>query len=88
MWCNNLITQCIPLHHRSVRKTVSCNILHTLPHPDLLYMSSCPSIPSSYVRSFSSMCVCVCVCVRLYERERASFNLTSPHFTQHNTTQH
>ncbi|MPC67194.1 hypothetical protein E2C01_061361 [Portunus trituberculatus] len=41
MCCNNFITQCIPLLHRSVWKTVFSNILHTLPHTGL-YMSSCP----------------------------------------------
>ncbi|MPC31807.1 hypothetical protein E2C01_025104 [Portunus trituberculatus] len=44
MCCNNSIIQCIPFFHRSVWKTVFSNILHTLPHPDLLFMSSCPSI--------------------------------------------
>ncbi|MPC83892.1 hypothetical protein E2C01_078613 [Portunus trituberculatus] len=44
MYCNNFIIQCISLFHRSVWKTVFSNILHTLPHPDLLFMSSYPSI--------------------------------------------
>ncbi|MPC21763.1 hypothetical protein E2C01_014757 [Portunus trituberculatus] len=44
MCSNNFITQCIPLLHRCMWKTVFSNILHTLLHPDLLYMSSCPSI--------------------------------------------
>ncbi|MPC55083.1 hypothetical protein E2C01_049016 [Portunus trituberculatus] len=44
MWCDNSIIQCIPFFHCSVWKTVLSNILHTLPHPDLLFMSSCPSI--------------------------------------------
>ncbi|MPC11582.1 hypothetical protein E2C01_004250 [Portunus trituberculatus] len=43
MCCNNFITQFIPLFHHSMWKTVLSNILHTLPHPNLLYMSSCPS---------------------------------------------
>ncbi|MPC99476.1 hypothetical protein E2C01_094892 [Portunus trituberculatus] len=43
MCCNNFITQCIPLFHRSIWKTVFSNIPHTLPHSNL-YMSSCPSI--------------------------------------------
>ncbi|MPC22873.1 hypothetical protein E2C01_015900 [Portunus trituberculatus] len=43
MCCNNFITQCIPLFHCSMWKTVLSNILHTLPHPNLLYMSSSPS---------------------------------------------
>ncbi|MPC54050.1 hypothetical protein E2C01_047957 [Portunus trituberculatus] len=43
MCCKNFITQCIPLFHHSVWKTVLSNILHTLPHPNLIYMSSCPS---------------------------------------------
>ncbi|MPC16131.1 hypothetical protein E2C01_008951 [Portunus trituberculatus] len=44
MCCNNFIIQCIPFFHHSVWKTVFSNILHTLPHPDLLFISSCPSI--------------------------------------------
>ncbi|MPC83647.1 hypothetical protein E2C01_078361 [Portunus trituberculatus] len=44
MCYNNFITQCIPLLHCSMWETVFSNILHTLPHPNLLYMSSCPSI--------------------------------------------
>ncbi|MPC60595.1 hypothetical protein E2C01_054647 [Portunus trituberculatus] len=41
--CNNFITQCIPFFYSSMWKTVFSNILHTLPLPDLLCMSSCPS---------------------------------------------
>ncbi|MPC46959.1 hypothetical protein E2C01_040691 [Portunus trituberculatus] len=43
MCCNKFIIQCIPLFLRSVWKTVFSNILHTLPHPSLLCMSSCLS---------------------------------------------
>ncbi|MPC27141.1 hypothetical protein E2C01_020302 [Portunus trituberculatus] len=44
MCCNNFIIQCIPLFCHSVWKTVFSSILHTLPHPNFLYMISCPSI--------------------------------------------
>ncbi|MPC36239.1 hypothetical protein E2C01_029688 [Portunus trituberculatus] len=43
MFCNNFITQCIPLFNCSMRKTAFSKILHTLPHSNLLYMSTCPS---------------------------------------------
>ncbi|MPC84008.1 hypothetical protein E2C01_078734 [Portunus trituberculatus] len=43
MCCNDFIIQCIPVLHRSMWKTIFSNILHTLPLPNLLCMSSCRS---------------------------------------------
>ncbi|MPC62261.1 hypothetical protein E2C01_056343 [Portunus trituberculatus] len=64
MCCNNFIIECIIFFHRSVWKTVFCNILHTLPHLDL-FISSCPSISCQQHQVFFVYCVCVCVCIYL-----------------------
>ncbi|MPC57254.1 hypothetical protein E2C01_051232 [Portunus trituberculatus] len=65
MCCNTFITQCIPLFHYSMWKTVFSNILYTLPNPNL-YMSSCPSNIFYLSLAPGLPCIlCVCACVYL-----------------------
>ncbi|MPC14739.1 hypothetical protein E2C01_007510 [Portunus trituberculatus] len=47
-------------------KTVFSNILHTLPHPNILYMLSCPSFFCHQYQVVHCLCVCVCALSLVY----------------------